>query len=201
MSTHKFNELLQVCDVEFGKCFVVETQEQERLPDYVRRVRNEKGFSLSRVEKNSGGEIDASYINRIENDLIRNVTPEKLNALAKGLEVSEDEIFAVARGKRLTDGEQLGLELEKLIKYYREVPRECQLDVLAMVEGIWRRRQMESRAEGKASNSRLKAGTPSISRVASPLHPPGWETQPGPGREGEEPIFSAGKKGKKSRQA
>ena len=184
-----------------SKYFVVETQEQERLADYVRRVRNEKGFSLSKVEKNSGSEIDASYINRIENDLIRNVTPEKLSALAKGLEVSEDEIFAVARGKRLTGGEQLGLELEKLIKYYREVPRECQLDILASTEAIWRRRQIESRAEGKASNSRSKAGTPGISRVASPLHPPGWETQPGPGHEGEKPIFSAGKKGKKSRQA
>lgn len=96
-----FNESLQVRAVELGKYFVVETQEQERLPDYVRRVRNEKGFSLSKVEKNSGGEIDASYVNRIENDLIRNVTPEKLSALAKGLEVSEDEIFAVARGKSL----------------------------------------------------------------------------------------------------
>jgi transcriptional regulator with XRE-family HTH domain len=201
VSTHIINKSLQRRAVELSKYFVVETQEQERLADYVRRVRNEKGFSLSKVEKNSGSEIDASYINRIENDLIRNVTPEKLSALAKGLEVSEDEIFAVARGKRLTDGEQLGLELEKLIKYYREVPRECQLDILASTEAIWRRRQIESRAEGKASNSRSKAGKPSISRVASPLHPPGWETQPGPGRQGEEPIFSAKKRGKKSRQA
>jgi transcriptional regulator with XRE-family HTH domain len=96
---HVCNKLSHQCSFEDDKRFVVETQEQERLADYVRRVRSAKGLSLSKVEKNSQGEIDGSYVNRIENDLVRNVTPEKLRALAKGLGVPEDEIFDVARGK------------------------------------------------------------------------------------------------------
>ena len=70
----------------------------ETLSDFVRKTRIDKNLSTGDVSRRSLGEITDSYINRIENGLVKNVSPEKLQALAKGLGVSEHEIFRVARG-------------------------------------------------------------------------------------------------------
>lgn len=76
---------------------------KEDLADYVRRMRSEKGLSLKDVEVKSGGRISKGYVGQIENRTVlgQSVTPQKLQALSVGLGVSEDEIFAVARGKSL----------------------------------------------------------------------------------------------------
>lgn len=71
----------------------------ETLQDYVRRLRIEKNLSAVDVETRSSNTISDAYILQIENGHARNPSPEKLKALAKGLGVSEDEIFRVARGR------------------------------------------------------------------------------------------------------
>lgn len=72
---------------------------QENLADFVRKIRNEKRLSTPDVERLSNFEITDGYVSRIENSGVKNVSPEKLSALAKGLGVTEEEIFAIARGK------------------------------------------------------------------------------------------------------
>ena len=74
---------------------------REALNDYVKRVRNEKGFSLTDVEVNSGRRISNGYVSRIENGHVTNPTAAKLNALARGLRVSSQEIFDVAFGAQV----------------------------------------------------------------------------------------------------
>jgi transcriptional regulator with XRE-family HTH domain len=81
----------------------VNMQKPETLAEFVRRIRNEKRLSLNDVQRQSGNQIANSYVSRIENGIVKNVTPEKLKALAKGLQISEEEIFAVVRGKSPAD--------------------------------------------------------------------------------------------------
>lgn len=69
--------------------------EKETLADYVRRVRNEKDLTLHDIQRRSGNEITNSYVSRIENGYVTNVTPDKLQALAKGLGVPADDLFAI----------------------------------------------------------------------------------------------------------
>lgn len=88
----------------------VNSKRIETLPDYVRRIRIEKRLSTVDVEKQSGNRISDSYVTRIENGYVKNVSPEKLQALAKGLGVTEDEIFAVVRGKSLIGISRAALE-------------------------------------------------------------------------------------------
>lgn len=71
----------------------------EQLADFVRKTRDVKGLSTTDVEKNSGKQITDGYVSQIENLYVKNVSPEKLSALAKGLGVTEEEVFAIARGK------------------------------------------------------------------------------------------------------
>lgn len=71
---------------------------KESLADFVSRVMNEKNLSGYYVERKSGKGISQSYANRIKNGEIRTPSAEKLNALAKGLEVPASELFAIVRG-------------------------------------------------------------------------------------------------------
>lgn len=63
---------------------------------------------------------------------MKNVSPEKLQALAKGLGVPEDEIFAIARGKSVSGDLQLN-EL-RLVEYFRGLTPENQDILLAYAE-------------------------------------------------------------------
>lgn len=71
-----------------------------KLSDFVKRTRDEKGFSLKDVARQSGETITDGYVSQIENEKtkVEGISIEKLKALAKGLKVSEEEIFTIARG-------------------------------------------------------------------------------------------------------
>jgi transcriptional regulator with XRE-family HTH domain len=103
MSIHISRSKRRIFRTENVNCSAVDMQKPESLAEFVRRVRNEKRLSLNDVQRQSGNQIANSYVSRIENGIVTNVTPEKLKALAKGLQVSEEEIFAVVRGKSPAD--------------------------------------------------------------------------------------------------
>lgn len=113
------------------------SESREGLADYVRRVRREKGLSTLDVERNSGNRITDGYVSQIENGYVKNVSPEKLTALAKGLDVLEDDIFAVARGVQKLYG--LPLNEVRMLELYRALPDERKEDVLAHLEFACRR--------------------------------------------------------------
>lgn len=113
-------------------------QRRESLADYVKRIRNSARLSLSAVERQSargGHKIAGSYVSRIENGLARNPSKDKLVSLAKGLGVPEEEVFAVARGKSL---DEPSAREQKLLNYFRELPRERQEDCLRIVQTLHR---------------------------------------------------------------
>jgi transcriptional regulator with XRE-family HTH domain len=70
----------------------------DSLAEFVRNTRLEKNLSAGDVERASGGRISASYISRIENGQISNVSPEKLIALAAGLDVIVEKLYRIASG-------------------------------------------------------------------------------------------------------
>lgn len=145
MSTTILNESFSIMDVANVRFFVVDRERAETLAEFVQRVRAEKRFSLSDVRRNSGLQIANSYISRIENGEVTNVTPEKLRALAKGLQVSENQIFAVARGIALEPMsphdfhsalEALGVEQFHNFGGVEKLDAEDQQEIIAMVSAM-----------------------------------------------------------------
>lgn len=120
----------------------VVTKNPESLSDYVRRVRSEKRLSTLDVERNSGNRITDGYVSQIENGYVKNVSPEKLQALARGLAVSEEEIFAVARGAK-TVGD-MPLDEVRMLQLYRDLPPDRKEDVLAHLELVCKRHATSS---------------------------------------------------------
>jgi transcriptional regulator with XRE-family HTH domain len=135
MSTIILRKPLPGLDAKDNRVFTVNNKEPETLADFVQRIRAEKRLSLSDVERQSGGQITDGYVSRIENGYILNVTPKKLVALAKGLGVSEDEVFAVARGK--TTSGDLAFDELRMLELYRLLPPEKRLEAIAHLEVLF----------------------------------------------------------------
>jgi transcriptional regulator with XRE-family HTH domain len=129
----------------------------EDLADYLRRVRNEKGMSQRDVEIKSGNRISKGYIGQIENREVlgHSVTPQKLQALAVGLGVSEDEVFAVARGKSLAIPEVFDSEIYVMFRGFDELSDEDKADLLGTIRmlaaEVQRRRPRKTAENGKGS--------------------------------------------------
>lgn len=72
----------------------------ESLESFVRRVMREKNLKPGDVQRRSKGRVSDSYIGNILSGQARNLTVEKLKALAVGLGVDEEELFSVVRGSK-----------------------------------------------------------------------------------------------------
>jgi transcriptional regulator with XRE-family HTH domain len=73
-------------------------EDQLDLSRYVRDMMRRKGLTLRDVERNSGGEITDGYISGIINGEAKNLSVEKIKALANGLGVKADDLFKAACG-------------------------------------------------------------------------------------------------------
>jgi transcriptional regulator with XRE-family HTH domain len=69
---------------------------------FVQRICRQKGLSIRDIQERAGGKklIAASYISRIINGKVTNLSVDKLTVLAEGLGVDPFELFAAASGKR-----------------------------------------------------------------------------------------------------
>lgn len=76
------------------------------LQHYVKQKMREKDLGVTDVSKNARAasyEIDQTYVSRIVNGQAGHLTIPKLQALAAGLQVSEEELIDVARGAKPPD--------------------------------------------------------------------------------------------------
>ena len=109
----------------------------ESLGDFVRRIRTEKNLSCADVSKRSARKgqrrIAGSYINRIENYPNLRPTADRLKALADGLGVPAEDLFARVVGFA-PEGET-SEEIELLARF-RELSPERKNDVIRIVD-LW----------------------------------------------------------------
>jgi transcriptional regulator with XRE-family HTH domain len=70
----------------------------ETLSQYVRRIMKQKSFNARDIERNSGKRIDNSYISKIINGSVTNLTSNAMVALAEGLQVNPHDIFTAVSG-------------------------------------------------------------------------------------------------------
>lgn len=129
---------------DYCNVFSVNSQKTETLQEYVQRVRSEKKLSTTDVEKNSNKGISSSYVTRIENEANKKVSPEKLQALAKGLGVPDYEILTVAGFKNNLTPESAGFEgIQGFLSGYEELTEEekdeFQPTIVLLANEIYRR--------------------------------------------------------------
>ena len=77
----------------------------ETLDQYVKRILGEKQLTMREVEERSEHKIADAYVASIVKGIAKNLSVDKLKALAVGLGEPEETVFKVARGVPL-DGTQ-----------------------------------------------------------------------------------------------
>jgi len=102
------------------------------LGDYIREVTDRKDLSDREVARRSRSGITPSYIGNIKNGRVDNPSVKKLQALARGLGVPEDELFRVARGLPI-DKVANPVESDLLEKFKRLSP-ERQQEILKLLD-------------------------------------------------------------------
>jgi transcriptional regulator with XRE-family HTH domain len=88
------------------------------LSDYVNRVIEEKGLTAKDIERRSKGKITDSTIGNIRAGRNKNLSLDKINALAMGLDVNPVEVFLAASGqgvKRELTATRLAFIVQKLV--------------------------------------------------------------------------------------
>ncbi len=68
----------------------------ETLDQYVKRIMGEKQLTMREVQERSGHKIAGAYVARIMRGIARNLSVDKLKALAVGLGEPEETVFKVA---------------------------------------------------------------------------------------------------------
>ena len=75
----------------------------QALSEYVAAVMDEKGLTPAQVSRMSDREITGAYVRGLAGGSSSNPSVGKLKALARGLDVDEDNLFRIARGLSPTD--------------------------------------------------------------------------------------------------
>jgi transcriptional regulator with XRE-family HTH domain len=95
---------------------------------------------LAKTTKQTISSIERQAPHPISGALYR-PTVEMVDQIAEALNESKTEARLSASYLPEDYEENFNVEEQRLIKYFTELPRECQLDVLALTEALWRRRR------------------------------------------------------------
>ena len=87
----------------------------------------ERRLSGYEIERRSSRKISQSYFNRIKAGQIVNPSPEKLKAIADGMGISEEHLFAIVRGIT-PDSKSIAHEgLNLIFKKFEQLPTDKSL--------------------------------------------------------------------------
>jgi transcriptional regulator with XRE-family HTH domain len=110
----------------------VSRKHDEELADYLRQKLNE-GATLRGIEERSGGSITHSYLSKLLSGAASNPSRDKLKAIALGLGVPEDEVFAAAQGRTRSESEVFNSEIYLMLKGYDELSKKDKVELLPTV--------------------------------------------------------------------
>jgi transcriptional regulator with XRE-family HTH domain len=112
------------------------------------RVCKEDNLSFNAIErraKRKGFKISQGYISKIVSDAAANISVGKLRALAAGLNRPEEEVFAVARGQRLTDEKVNEAVMNSLAFNYGKLTKKDKEAVAPLLRAL--QREIDERLE------------------------------------------------------
>lgn len=132
MSSKIFTTKVLVVTAENITLRGVSRKHDEELADYLRQKLNE-GATLRGIEDRSEGGITHSYLSKLLSGAASNPSRDKLKAIALGLGVSEDEVFAAAQGRTRSESEAFDSEIYLMLKGYDELSDKDKSELLPTV--------------------------------------------------------------------
>lgn len=113
-------------------CSNMPKESRETLPEFVKRIRTEKGLSLNDLVKASGRKISNSWVSDLENGHIPNPGIVKLRHLARAMTIPEHELLSRA-GANVQDSEPFQ---EALLRMLQEERRLASKENREFIDGV-----------------------------------------------------------------
>jgi transcriptional regulator with XRE-family HTH domain len=138
------------------------------LKNYLCRLLKENHITLKEIEQRSNHKISVSYLRNLIFDGMTNLTLEKIKALACGLQVSPQEIFALLEDQSPERRAFKSSLFAALYHKYKSLPAADKTELLLLiklVDGEIDRRQMQQLR--RADRQKLMALEASLQRKAS----------------------------------
>lgn len=127
-------------------------QKDESLSEFIRRIISQENLSqrqlVERAERR-GFKITQSYISQIMSGTATNVTIEKLQALAAGLNRPEEELFDVARGGKTDDRVLLDATISSMLVKFRQLSDQDRSEMTILLKAL--DREIEDRLQKHSS--------------------------------------------------
>lgn len=125
-------------DARSNKLLVVNTV-QERIGSYVAQIIKDKKLNYREIARRANNQISHSAVGDIINGRVKDIRVETLQALAKGLGVPEDDLLAVAFGKK---GKR-GILESRLLHCFRDLPLDRQQILVLIAEALMKDQPFE----------------------------------------------------------
>lgn len=111
------------------------------LAELIREKMKEKNLSTLGIARNSGNEVSASTITKILNGEVRSNSVRTLNAIARGLGISETLVIQAVTNQEFAPANEKNkrveeLETKALIQLFESLPIERRDDVLRILEAF-----------------------------------------------------------------
>ena len=123
-------------------------EKDESLSEFIRRIISEENLSqrqmVERAERR-GFRITQSYISQIMSGTATNVTIEKLQALAAGLNRPEEELFDVARGGKIEERVLLDATISSLLVKFQQLSDQDRNEITILLKAL--DREIEDRLQ------------------------------------------------------
>ncbi|MFZ4628237.1 MAG: helix-turn-helix domain-containing protein [Blastocatellia bacterium] len=123
-------------------------EKDESLSAFIRRIISEENLSQRQMVERAarmGFRITQSYISQIMSGTATNVTIEKLQALAAGLNRPEEELFDIARGGKTEDRVLLDATISSLLVKFRQLSDQDRSEMTILLKAL--DREIEDRLQ------------------------------------------------------
>lgn len=142
--------------VSYGATRREEGLQTDRFGLWLRKRREAAGLTQDQLAERAG--IGKQYLSKIENAKPHSTTGrapaptlETLDAIARALRVDLSDVLGALGLQTGARDVALPNEEELLLWMFRDLPRECQLDVMASVSGVHQRRSLSASTTDRAA--------------------------------------------------
>jgi transcriptional regulator with XRE-family HTH domain len=115
------------------------------------------GLSYKKLAARSGGLIKVSTLHGVMHGKSKELTSQTIAGIARILGISDAHVRSLLNNQPLSEQERVSEEMRKLWEMYSDIPRQCQIDVMDLLEVLQRNHSISKRQRRRPDRRDLAA--------------------------------------------
>ena len=114
------------------------SDKNNRLSEFITQKMIEKRLTSYDVQQRANNLINQSYVVKLKNGDVTNLSVAKLEALAKGLDVTKEELFSIVHGGSPSSQNIVNEQFQNLSQIFENLPASKRLHAQILINMIER---------------------------------------------------------------